>query len=575
LAAGVTVGIAVDLFTRGRWPFLTLPPATLAGQWPGIAFPVLVVLTVAALLALARGQGVRPAWRNLWLLAPLAFLAAMVAVRANPFLTFMNIALCVGLLVLVAEFFAAGSLAALPLAGYVRVATRSVAATVARPPGVLARAVDATRLRRCARSRPLAVVRGVLLALPVLFVFTAMLASADLVFAQRLQDLLDLGAIDEKIVDWSWRGAVALCASWLVTGGLAHALRGRVGPRSGSGQPGADAAGPAAAVALPAATLPRIVGVTEAGTVLALVAVLFTTFVWMQFTYLFGGAANIRAAGFTYAEYARRGFFELIVVAVLSLGLVLALRELAGLRGRACNRVFNALGTVIMALVLVMLASAFQRLRLYEAAYGYTLMRVLSHVFIVWLGLLLAWTGAVLWRHADRFAVGALAAALGFAVTANLLNPDAFIAARNIARYERALQAGEPPPEPSREEGREEGGEEGGEEGREERPEVTAADAYPWDAEPPRVGSPASATAIALDVHYLGGLSADATPILVRARDHALDTRIAAAAAAALQIQAASSLDSAPGWARERAWWRYNAAWYRALDLWRGAPAER
>ena len=40
------------------------------------------------------------------------------------------------------------------------------------------------------------------------------------------------------------------------------------------------------------------------------VNLLFLVFVWIQFVYLFGGQANISAEGYTYAEYARRGFFD-------------------------------------------------------------------------------------------------------------------------------------------------------------------------------------------------------------------------------------------------------------------------
>ncbi len=39
----------------------------------------------------------------------------------------------------------------------------------------------------------------------------------------------------------------------------------------------------------------------------------------LQFTYLFGGTDNINVEGFTYSEYAVRGFFELVAVAVISL----------------------------------------------------------------------------------------------------------------------------------------------------------------------------------------------------------------------------------------------------------------
>ncbi|GAJ11141.1 unnamed protein product, partial [marine sediment metagenome] len=83
----------------------------------------------------------------------------------------------------------------------------------------------------------------------------------------------------------------------------------------------------------------------------------------------------------------------------------------------------------------VILASALQRLCLYEAAYGYTQLRLYSHVFMVWLAVAFVWFLVTLWRWPDRFAIGAFVAALGFLVTLNAINPDAFIAGHNLARY--------------------------------------------------------------------------------------------------------------------------------------------
>ena len=108
----------------------------------------------------------------------------------------------------------------------------------------------------------------------------------------------------------------------------------------------------------------------------------------------------------------------------------------------------------MVALVLVMLVSAFQRLQLYEMAFGYTQIRLYVHVFIVWLGVVFIWFLIVLWwprrnspysnssnriivdtGTAHRFAVGAFVAMLGFLVTLNVVNPDAFIANQNLNRY--------------------------------------------------------------------------------------------------------------------------------------------
>ena len=69
----------------------------------------------------------------------------------------------------------------------------------------------------------------------------------------------------------------------------------------------------------------RFLGFIEASVVLAGVVVLFAAFVLVQFRYFFGGAENIGIQGYTFAEYARRGYGELMAVAFLSLLLLLAL----------------------------------------------------------------------------------------------------------------------------------------------------------------------------------------------------------------------------------------------------------
>lgn len=88
--------------------------------------------------------------------------------------------------------------------------------------------------------------------------------------------------------------------------------------------------------------------------------------------------------------------------------------------------------------MLVMLVSAFQRLLLYEAAYGFSRLRTYSHVFIIWLGALLVVVVLLEVRRRQRsFASAALLVGLGFAISLNLLNVDAFIVHQNVNRTTR------------------------------------------------------------------------------------------------------------------------------------------
>jgi len=85
-----------------------------------------------------------------------------------------------------------------------------------------------------------------------------------------------------------------------------------------------------------------------------------------------------------------------------------------------------------------MLISAFQRLRLYEQAYGFTSSRLAAHVFMVFVGLLLL--ALIIMELTNSFRKLGLVLVLGvlaFALVMVGLNEDALIAKQNL---ERAVQ---------------------------------------------------------------------------------------------------------------------------------------
>ena len=127
-------------------------------------------------------------------------------------------------------------------------------------------------------------------------------------------------------------------------------------------------------------------------------------------------------------------------MSILTLGLILVLHRLVCCETGWQRVIFKGLSSLMVALVLVILASAFQRLLLYEIVYGYTQLRLYSHIFMVWLALIFVWFLGTLWYQPNRFALGVLIASLGFLITLNIINPDAFIAEQNLARYQATGQ---------------------------------------------------------------------------------------------------------------------------------------
>ena len=107
---------------------------------------------------------------------------------------------------------------------------------------------------------------------------------------------------------------------------------------------------------------------------------------------------------------------------------------------------FSIMGVVLFALVSVILVSSFQRLQLYESAYGFTRLRTYTHVFIFWLGaLLLAVSVLEVFKRQRHFALAALIAGMGFVATLDIINVDGFIVRQNVAHMaDQNFQGDEP-----------------------------------------------------------------------------------------------------------------------------------
>jgi hypothetical protein len=176
----------------------------------------------------------------------------------------------------------------------------------------------------------------------------------------------------------------------------------------------------------------------EWGIPLAALVLLFAAFVAVQLAVLFGGHDHVlETAGLTYAEYAREGFWELLLAGALTLTVIGLAVLVAGTPRRGHRLLLKALLGALCLLTLVVLASALHRLRLYEDAYGLTRARLSAEAVAFWLGgafVLVALAGVVRGvrgRFAE-LAVGATAAAL---IAFSAADPDELIAERNVEHW--------------------------------------------------------------------------------------------------------------------------------------------
>ena len=415
----LALAAAVGLFSQ----------ALLLGHVFGLNLPLMAGAVLAAAVAL-RPDGRRIDPLDLWLPVGAIAVTAGIALRADPFLVLLDIGS--GCLLLGAAVAAIGGSAvtrrsAVAIAELALIVLGWTLAGILRVTIAARRPAEPHESQRRIPVPAVPVLRGLLIAIPILIVFAALFSSADAVFA-RLTDQLFGWQID--LGELPFRLAVAFLIAWLAAGLLAVAA-GSVGPEAPPAPMpqslGASAADPP--VTWPAQRPVRL-GSIEAATILVAVDGLFGIFVLLQLAYLFGGLDTLAATGLPYAQYARSGFFELVWVAVLAGGLLVTVHGVA-----ARTRWIVGSGLTLAALTAVVLASAFLRLRIYQDAYGWTELRFYVLATIVWLAVGIGLTVVLLARDRMRWLLHGLAiSAVATLVAINLAGPARVIAEQNVAR---------------------------------------------------------------------------------------------------------------------------------------------
>ena len=370
----------------------------------GLAGALLPAVAAAGVLGSGRATN-RRAWPVL-ALAPVFGL--WLGVRSSPWLLPLDVMAAAGLLALGSSLCRRGDPTDLSIPNLCGRALHSLAHGVLAPGFLLALRRDRPA-RVTAPGR--AVIRGGLLAAPVILLLGLLLGSADPLFASFFR--LPLGA-----------GDAAAHALFLAMGALGAATLLRMASAAPFVMPG---------------RLHRPLGPVEATTVLAALVALFAAFTATQLLAVVRGAAYVtRTAGLSYADYARSGFFQLLAVAAVTLAVLVAVRATAKRGSAADRRRFVVLAEVAVLLTLVIVAGAVRRLWLYEQAYGLTMLRLCSLLFALWIGgvfLLLAAGLAGIGRRRAWLAPAALTLALVGLLLVNAANPEAVVVRRNVERF--------------------------------------------------------------------------------------------------------------------------------------------
>jgi hypothetical protein len=390
----------------------------------GISFVIWTVVLLGIGYLLAWREGKKPSgWSYLLTILILGF-ALISTWRSETLTRLSSILIALAGLVLLVSTFLNGHWIAYRLLDYIGEMSRTIWGGISRGFGLFTRnlepdSVPALPGQRTGARRLGSVALGLIIALPIIIVLGLLLISADPIFGNMIKRLFSIDNLPQYI----FRFFYIVIGAYVLVGLYLHAIL----PLQPAEKPDTQKS-----------QIKPFLGAIEGNIVLGAVNLLFIAFVIIQVRYLFGGTANINETGYTYADYARKGFGELVAVAVLSLLLYLVFNTVTKRESKPAQIGFSGLSILLIANVLVILASSLIRLLMYEDAYGFSELRTYTHVFIFWLaGLLVAAIVLELIHKRGFFGLALMITIVGYVATLGLMNVDGFVTSENIARTTR------------------------------------------------------------------------------------------------------------------------------------------
>lgn len=346
-AAGPILALALSLL---YWRIFGLDDLAV-GYGPGLGIPAFVLAYFTAVIVLV---GPRFTRGSAWLTAACLALAVSCALFAYPGLTVLN---CFVILLLAAmttfslsgqSRFGTADIRDIPEA--IRLSILALFTRIDKP------FRDAARLGRKNKGAAARAVGTVLVTVILLAAVLALLASADMVFGSFFTGLRERWeALSPGTLLWRVIRTLGLAA--LIASGLVFIREPAPEVREKAAREKTRTVSPFLAPAL----------------ALDLVYIVFCA---IQLRYLFGGAETASMAG-GWAAYARAGFFQLSAVAGINLILCLAGTdaERFAAKGGLVLRIADGL---MLALTVVILASAWYRMHLYISAFGLSVLRLMT-----------------------------------------------------------------------------------------------------------------------------------------------------------------------------------------------------
>lgn len=406
LLFGLIIGVAFDVFFYNK----TL----------GISYLLFIVLALAVLIVSFWGS-LKKLNKAAWLFAvPILLLSSTFFIYSNRVLKVLNY-LIVPLLVIILSSLLANinksDWSDIKFIGDIAKRIFVPLRFIHRPFLILSRMTDSSGKDSKSRILPKVII-GILISIPLLAIILWLLTSADIVFKNIFIDIPLLKIFKHFLLVVSV-SVYAVCFLWA----LLKAFDERGDLQSANN------------ISNNKTQWKLFLDPVVLLTVLFLINAVFAVFSFIQFRYLFGGSSFITPSSFTYAEYARRGFAELVVVTIINFAILIFGLTFVKKESKRIFTAIRALLTLLVIFTFILLVSAFYRMMVYEQAYGFTYLRIFTQAFMIMLFFLFIINIIYIWYRKLPIIKSYFVISLAIYIILNFANVDVIIAKNNINRY--------------------------------------------------------------------------------------------------------------------------------------------
>lgn len=170
-------------------------------------------------------------------------------------------------------------------------------------------------------------------------------------------------------------------------------------------------------------------------TILTIINVVYLVFTGIQLIYLYSYVfSNTQLnATLNLAQYARQGFFQLMIITIINFAIILLTNENQK-KEETKNKYTKWMNVAMCIFTIVIAISAFMRMRLYESEYGYTFLRLMVYIILITEIIAIIPTILYILRQKVNLLKSYLIIGLTIYIITNFANIDYLIAKNNINR---------------------------------------------------------------------------------------------------------------------------------------------